>query len=76
MKAGLALGFIIGTAFAGLVDSLASDVITQFVAIDATKCRFCTADIEPGVLDNGEIFSISFAAPSSRTSRSICSPSG
>jgi large conductance mechanosensitive channel len=28
----LALGFIIGTAFAGLVDSLAGDVIMQFVA--------------------------------------------
>jgi large conductance mechanosensitive channel len=117
----LALGFIIGTAFAGLVDSLAGDVIMQFVAaifgqpdftmlvfelngsqirygsfltvvvnflllaavlfglvqllkraglgnfkaqgsqecpyckefvaIDATKCKFCTADIEPGVAD-------------------------
>lgn len=117
----LALGFIIGTAFAGLVDSLAGDVIMQFVAaifgqpdfsdlaftlngtdirygafltvvinflllaavlfglvkllkraglgnfkaqgsqecpyckefvaIDATKCKFCTADIEPGVED-------------------------
>ncbi|WP_214403548.1 large conductance mechanosensitive channel protein MscL [Pseudonocardia lacus] len=117
----LALGFIIGTAFAGLVDSLAGDVIMQFVAaifgqpdfsglvvtvndaeirygafltvlvnflllalvlfgmvkllkrvglgnfkaqgsqecpyckefvaIDATRCKFCTAEIEPGVLD-------------------------
>lgn len=117
----LALGFIIGTAFAGLVDSLAGDVIMQFVAaifgqpdfsdlaftvngseirygkfltvvinflllalvlfglvkllkraglgnfkaqgsqecpyckefvaIDATRCKFCTADIEPGVTD-------------------------
>lgn len=117
----LALGFIIGTAFAGLVDSLAADVIMQlvaalfgqpdfsdlvvtvngtgirygafrtvlinflllalvlfgmvkllkrvglgnfkaqgsqecpyckeFVAIDASKCKFCTADIEPGVED-------------------------
>lgn len=28
----LALGFIIGTAFAGLVESLAGDVIMQFVA--------------------------------------------
>jgi large conductance mechanosensitive channel len=28
----LALGFIIGTAFAGLVNSLAADVIMQFVA--------------------------------------------
>jgi large conductance mechanosensitive channel len=117
----LALGFIIGTAFAGLVDSLAADVIMQFVAavfgqpdfsdlaftvngtgirygafltvlinflllalvlfglvkllkrmglgnfkaqgsqecpyckefvaIDASKCKWCTADIEPGVED-------------------------
>jgi large conductance mechanosensitive channel len=117
----LALGFIIGTAFAGLVDSLAGDVIMQFVAaifgqpdfsglvftvndaeirygafltvlvnflllalvlfglvkvlkriglgnfkaqgsqecpyckefvaIDATRCKFCTAEIEPGVAD-------------------------
>ena len=117
----LALGFIIGTAFASLVDSLAADVIMQlvaalvgqpdfsgltvtvndaeirygafltvvvnflllalvlfglvkllkkmglgnfkaqgsqecpycmeFVAIDATKCKWCTADIEPGVQD-------------------------
>jgi large conductance mechanosensitive channel len=117
----LALGFIIGTAFAGLVDSLAADIImqlvaaafgqpdftalsftlngseirygafltvvvnflllaavlfglvqllkraglgnfkaqgsrecpfcTEFVAIDATKCKYCTADIEPGVRD-------------------------
>lgn len=23
----------------------------EFVAIDATKCKFCTADIEPGVED-------------------------
>ncbi|MGL5816298.1 MAG: large conductance mechanosensitive channel protein MscL [Phycicoccus sp.] len=120
----LALGFIIGTAFAGLVESLAGDVIMQFVAaifgqpdfsglvftlndsdirygafltvvvnflllaavlfglvqllkraglgnfkaqgsrecpycmefvaIDATKCKFCTADIEPGVADEDE----------------------
>ncbi|MGL5849993.1 MAG: large conductance mechanosensitive channel protein MscL [Phycicoccus sp.] len=120
----LALGFIIGTAFAGLVDSLAGDVIMQFVAaifgqpdfsglvftlneseirygafltvvvnflllaavlfgmvqllkraglgnfkaqgsrecpycmefvaIDATKCKFCTADIEPGMTDEDE----------------------
>lgn len=120
----LALGFIIGTAFAGLVDSLAADVImqlvaavfgqpdfsalaftlngseirygafltvivnflllalvlfglvqllkkaglgnfkaqgsrecpfcTEFVAIDATKCKYCTADIEPGVQDEDE----------------------
>ncbi|MGL5929013.1 MAG: large conductance mechanosensitive channel protein MscL [Dermatophilaceae bacterium] len=120
----LALGFIIGTAFAGLVDSLAGDVIMQFVAaifgqpdfsglvftlngsdirygafltvvvnfmllaavlfglvqllkraglgnfkaqgsrecpycmefvaIDATKCKFCTADIQPGVTDEDE----------------------
>jgi large conductance mechanosensitive channel len=118
----LALGFIIGTAFAGLVDSLAGDVIMQlvaaifgqpdfsglvftvndaeirygafltvlvnflllalvlfglvkllkriglgnfkaqgsqecpyckeFVAIDATRCKYCTAEIEPGVLDD------------------------
>ena len=117
----LALGFIIGTAFATLVDSLAGDVIMQlvaavfgqpdfsgltftlngaqirygafltvlinflllaavlfllvkvlkriglgnfkaqgsrecpyckeFVPIDATKCKWCTADIEPGVRD-------------------------
>jgi len=117
----LALGFIIGTAFAGLVDSLAGDVIMQFVAaifgqpdfsglvftvndaeirygafltvlvnflllalvlfglvkllkriglgnfkaqgsqecpyckefvaIDATRCKYCTAEIEPGVAD-------------------------
>jgi large conductance mechanosensitive channel len=117
----LALGFIIGTAFAGLVDSLAADVImqlvaaifgqpdfstlsftlngseirygafltvvvnfvllaavlfglvqllkkaglgnfkaqgsrecpycTEFVAIDATRCKYCTAEIEPGVQD-------------------------
>jgi len=117
----LALGFIIGTAFAALVDSLAADVIMQFVAaifgqpnfsdlaftlngseirygsfltvvinflllaavlfalvkllkrlglgnfkaqgshecpyckefvpIDATKCKWCTADIEPGAPD-------------------------
>lgn len=120
----LALGFIIGTAFAGLVDSLAADVImqlvaaifgqpdfsglvfvlngaeirygafltvivnflllavvlfglvqllkkaglgnfkaqgsrecpycTEFVAIDATKCKYCTADIEPGVQDEDD----------------------
>jgi large conductance mechanosensitive channel len=118
----LALGFIIGTAFAGLVDSLAGDVIMQFVAaifgqpdfsdlaftvngsdirygafltvvinflllaavlfglvkllkriglgnfkaqgsrecprckefvaIDATKCKYCTADIDPLVVDD------------------------
>ncbi|MCX6463022.1 MAG: large conductance mechanosensitive channel protein MscL [Pseudonocardiales bacterium] len=120
----LALGFIIGTAFAGLVDSLAADVImqlvaaifgqpdfsalaftlngseirygafltvivnflllaavlfglvqllkkaglgnfkaqgsrecpycTEFVAIDATKCKYCTADIEPVVKDEDD----------------------
>jgi large conductance mechanosensitive channel len=120
----LALGFIIGTAFAGLVDSLAGDVIMQFVAaifgqpdffdlvftlngseirygafltvvinflllaavlfslvkllkrvglgnfkaqgsrecpyckefvpIDASKCKYCTADIEPVVADEDE----------------------
>jgi large conductance mechanosensitive channel len=120
----LALGFIIGTAFASLVDSLAGDVILQFVAaifgqpdfsaliwtvndseirygafltvllnflllaavlfvlvklmkkaglgnfkaqgsrecpyckefvpIDALKCKWCTADIEPGATDEDE----------------------
>lgn len=120
----LALGFIIGTAFAGLVDSLAADVIMQFaaalfgqpdfsdlvltlngtpirygafltvlinflllaavlfglvkllkriglgnfnaqgsqecpyckefVAIDASKCKWCTADITPGVEDEDD----------------------
>jgi len=120
----LALGFIIGTAFAGLVDSLAGDVIMQlvaaifgqpdfsaltftfngaeirygafltvmtnflllavvlfvlvkllkrlglgnfkaqgsrecphckeFVPIDATRCKYCTADIEPVVADEDE----------------------
>lgn len=120
----LALGFIIGTAFAALVQSLASDVIMQFVAaifgrpdfssltfslngsdikygsfltvlvnfllvaavllalvkllkrlgmgnfkaqgsrecpyckefvaIDASKCKFCTADIEPQVRDDDD----------------------
>lgn len=118
----LALGFIIGTAFAALVDSLANDVIMQFVAavfgqpdfstlaftlngseirygsfltvlvnflllalvlfglvklmkraglgnfraqgsrecpycmefiaVDATKCKFCTADVDPEVQDD------------------------
>ena len=121
----LALGFIIGTAFASVVDSLAGDVIMQFVAaifgqpdfgaltfavngseirygafltvvvnflllalvlfglvkllkkiglgnfraqgscecpyckefvaIDATKCKWCTADIEPGQVDDDEV---------------------
>jgi large conductance mechanosensitive channel len=121
----LALGFIIGTAFAGLVESLASDVIMQFVAaifgqpdftalvftlngsdikygsfltvllnflllaavlfllvkllkriglgnfkaqgsrecpyckefvaIDASRCKFCTAEIEPVVADDEDV---------------------
>ncbi len=38
----LALGFIIGTAFAGLVQSLASDVIMQFVAAIFGKPDFTT----------------------------------
>ena len=124
----LALGFIIGTAFASVVDSLAGDVImqfvaavfgrpdftrlvwtlngseirygafltvivnflllalvlfglvkllkraglgnfraqgshecpfcTEFVAIDATKCKWCTADIEPGLTDDEEAVEI------------------
>ena len=124
----LALGFIIGTAFASVVDSLASDVImqfvaaifgqpdfsqlawtlngseirygafltvivnflllalvlfglvkllkraglgnfraqgshecpfcTEFVAIDATKCKWCTADFEPGLTDDEEAVEI------------------
>ena len=124
----LALGFIIGTAFASVVDSLASDVImqfvaaifgqpdftqlawtlngseirygafltvivnflllalvlfglvkllkraglgnfraqgshecpfcTEFVAIDATKCKWCTADIEPGLAEDEEAVEI------------------
>jgi large conductance mechanosensitive channel len=104
----LALGFIIGTAFAGLVDSLAADLVMQlvaaifgqpgygafltvlvhflllaavllalvelleriglgnfraqgsrecphckeFVAIDATRCKYCTAEITPVVVDD------------------------
>lgn len=36
----LALGFIIGTAFAGLVNSLAADVIMQFVAAIFGKADF------------------------------------
>ncbi len=124
----LALGFIIGTAFASVVDSLAGDVIMQFVAaifgqpdfsqlawtlngsdirygafltvivnflllalvlfglvkllkriglgnfrsqgshecpfckefvaIDATRCKWCTADIEPGQVDDEEVVEI------------------
>ena len=124
----LALGFIIGTAFASVVDSLASDVImqfvaaifgqpdftrlawtlngseirygafltvivnflllalvlfglvkllkraglgnfraqgshecpfcTEFVAVDAKKCKWCTADIEPGLADDEEAVEI------------------
>ena len=124
----LALGFIIGTAFATVVDSLAGDVIMQlvaavfgqpdftalvwtlngseirygafltqfinflllgavlfglvkvlkraglgnfraqgshecpfckeFVAIDATKCKWCTADIEPGQADDEDVVEI------------------
>ena len=115
----LALGFIIGTAFAALVDSLANDILLQFVAaifgapdfsqmsftmndaeirydsfinvlirflllalvlfgivkllkrfglgnfraqgqqefvaIDAIKCKYCTADIDPGQLEEEDI---------------------
>ena len=73
----LALGFIIGAAFATLVESLASNILMQlvaaivkllkkagmgnfraqgqrecpmckeFVAVDALKCKWCTADIDP-----------------------------
>ena len=31
---------------------------TEFVAIDATKCKWCTADIEPGLTDDEEAVEI------------------
>ncbi|MDT7581980.1 MAG: large conductance mechanosensitive channel, partial [Pseudonocardiales bacterium] len=30
----------------------------EFVAIDATKCKWCTADIEPGQVDDEDVVEI------------------